>query len=285
MQGLLNSVLLPVAVIAFVLLILKLSIDPAGPKLQLSFDIYNSSNQPDKRIPIFVGGNSSSLTLLVKNSCMELEPRTSVRTSLDMSDDLLLSHDTAKYGKFECSSFTWIMRQFSEIIVDVHDVMPFVTSAGALVFNDTILSRYNFSALNQLNTSVITPGYGPSVTHARIPDAAGDVPSSVLIPGVSGGGLLVPLTILHNTSSDHAMPVFIQELAQAQLRTILQRPAAYLKAYSQPLPLTKDEALEIQTALTVLAALFVLIPFCYLAATFAVFVVRERSVKAKLLQV
>lgn len=54
---------------------------------------------------------------------------------------------------------------------------------------------------------------------------------------------------------------------------------------NHPLPLTKTEFLELETVLSVLAALFVLIPFCYLGAAFAVFVVRERVVKAKLLQV
>jgi hypothetical protein len=65
----------------------------------------------------------------------------------------------------------------------------------------------------------------------------------------------------------------------------LERSDASLSVRSHPLPLTKNEAETIQTFLTVLAALFVLIPFCYLAATFAVFVVRETAVKAKHLQV
>ena len=94
-----------------------------------------------------------------------------------------------------------------------------------------------------------------------------------------------PVTLLFNTTSDHALPSLIQDLMQARLQSNLNDSSATLRIASHPLPLTKSEALELQTVLTVLAALFVLIPFCYLGASYAVFVVRERMVKAKLLQV
>jgi hypothetical protein len=41
---------------------------------------------------------------------------------------------------------------------------------------------------------------------------------------------------------------------------------------------------RVQTILSLFAALFVLIPFCYIPASFGVFVVRERAIKAKHLQ-
>ena len=44
-----------------------------------------------------------------------------------------------------------------------------------------------------------------------------------------------------------------------------------------PLPLTKSEELRIQTFLSLFAALFVLIPFCYLPASFVIFVVKASS--------
>jgi hypothetical protein len=59
---------------------------------------------------------------------------------------------------------------------------------------------------------------------------------------------------------------------------------AYYRVSSYPLPLTSREAIRIETFLTLFAALFVLIPFCYLPASFVLFVVKERSVKAQHLQ-
>ncbi len=101
----------------------------------------------------------------------------------------------------------------------------------------------------------------------------------------SGHGISAPITFLHNTTSDHTLPALFQELAQARLRVGLNNSMASMRIISHPLPITKNEALHLQTILTTLAALFVLIPLSYCAASFAVFVVQEQSVKAKLLQV
>ena len=53
---------------------------------------------------------------------------------------------------------------------------------------------------------------------------------------------------------------------------------------NHPLPITKAEALEIRLILSVLAALFILVPLCYIPASFVSFVVREREIKSKHLQ-
>jgi ATP-binding cassette subfamily A (ABC1) protein 3 len=100
-----------------------------------------------------------------------------------------------------------------------------------------------------------------------------------------GNGLLSPVTLLFNTTSDHSFPALIQELAQVAFRTTTKNSSATLRMSSHPLPLTKNEALRVQNILTGLAALFTLIPLSYCAASFAVFVIQERVVKAKLLQV
>jgi len=50
---------------------------------------------------------------------------------------------------------------------------------------------------------------------------------------------------------------------------------------SHPLPVTYLGEVRIRTFLSLFAALFVLIPFCYLPAGFVVFLVKERTVKAK----
>lgn len=159
--------------------------------------------------------------------------------------------------------------------------------AGALVFNDTLWPTLNTSSLQHLNATQVvglfnSSSYGSGVTPNS---SAFNRTFTNLVQSPGGQGILSPVTLLFNTTSDHSLPALIQELMQARLKANLGDDSAKLKISTHPLPLTKTEFLELQTVLSVLAALFVLIPFCYMGATFAVFVVRERLVKAKLLQV
>jgi hypothetical protein len=61
-------------------------------------------------------------------------------------------------------------------------------------------------------------------------------------------------------------------------------PTTRFVARNHPLPLTERESIRIRTFLTLFAALFILIPFCFLPANFVIFVVKERASKAKHLQ-
>ncbi|KAL2633831.1 hypothetical protein R1flu_005310 [Riccia fluitans] len=254
-KGLINTILLPVAVIAFVMLILKLNIDPAGPKLALEFDMYKptfeSLRVPQKLVLPVAGVPISSVPPIGSEGFVQVEGLQDVIDSIQMSDYLLRT---------------------------VHEPPRF----GALVFNDTLLPQYNLTDYRNVNMTDLQAIF-PNSTFLKTLD--GSSSGDLGIPRTpSGRGFWSGLTLLHNTSSEHALPTLIQELAQARFREALNLPNATMKLWSAPLPLTKNEALRIQTMLTVLAALFVLIPFCYLAASFSVFVVRERVVKAKLLQ-
>jgi hypothetical protein len=109
------------------------------------------------------------------------------------------------------------------------------------------------------------------------------------------------VTILHNSSSPHALPIFAAELAKAQYRVrrskLSSRDAGtndltgddtddslVYEVVNKPLPLTSREEVLVQTILSLFVAIFVLVPFCYIPASFGVFVVKERAVKAKHLQ-
>ncbi|KAL3693440.1 hypothetical protein R1sor_007091 [Riccia sorocarpa] len=254
-KGLLNTILLPVAVIAFVMLILKLNIDPAGPKLALQFDMYKATFEglraPPKLVLPVAGVPVTSVPPVDSEGFVELQGLQDVTNSIEMSDYLLRT---------------------------AHDLPRF----GALVFNDTLLPQYNLTDYRNINLRDLQ-AISPNSSFLRSLDRNSS--GELAIPQTpSGRGFWSGLTLLHNTSSEHALPTLIQELAQARFREALNLPTATMKLSNAPLPLTKNEALRIQTMLTVLAALFVLIPFCYLAASFSVFVVRERVVKAKLLQ-
>ena len=105
----------------------------------------------------------------------------------------------------------------------------------------------------------------------------------------------VPVTIMHNTTSAHGIAAYRGEVVAAawqrcysKLNITSQQRAenpqvAYL-AKNHPLPLTGMQSLENRITLSLLAGLFILVPLCYIPASFITFVVRERMSKSKHLQ-
>jgi ABC-type Na+ transport system ATPase subunit NatA len=154
---------------------------------------------------------------------------------------------------------------------------------------------------------VVLPRFSPSMCLAGVPSQQGAAAGlALLAAAISSGEALPtgatvgmsalagvsalrsaqqlaepPVNILHNTSSSHALPIFLHELRAAQLRAL---GGPELSVASHPLPLTAEEVTTLATFLKLLASFFVLIPFSYLPATYAAFVVRERAAGAKLLQ-
>jgi ABC-type multidrug transport system ATPase subunit len=92
-------------------------------------------------------------------------------------------------------------------------------------------------------------------------------------------------SIIHNATSAHALPSFTQTLFQNLYSQCSESPeGAKFTITNHPLPLTVTQSLEIRTILSLFAALFILIPYCYIPAAFVVFVVKERACKSKHLQ-
>ena len=94
-------------------------------------------------------------------------------------------------------------------------------------------------------------------------------------------------SLLHNSSSPHAVAAFNQAYMENRYKECLgetQSTTTRLVSVNHPLPLTTKQSLEIKVMLSVLAGLFILIPFCYIPATFIVFLVKERVSKSKHLQ-
>nr|XP_024376526.1 ATP-binding cassette sub-family A member 1-like isoform X3 [Physcomitrium patens]XP_024376527.1 ATP-binding cassette sub-family A member 1-like isoform X3 [Physcomitrium patens] len=239
MKAFANSVLLPVVAIGLVMLIMKLNIDPAGPQLQINFDMYSRTVTGRKEFPpvavIPVAGPipSNYLPLQGGSKFVRFDPDDAVNNSIQISQQLL-------------SSLFCVPARF-----------------GAVVINDTLWPRTNF-------------------TSQQTDETIGKLWKSY--KAETGNGLSSAVTLMYNTTSDHSFPALIQELAQMTFRARTKNASATLHMSSHPLPLTKNEALLVQNILTGLAALFTLIPLSYCAASFAVFVVQEREVKAKLLQ-
>jgi ATP-binding cassette subfamily A (ABC1) protein 3 len=67
-------------------------------------------------------------------------------------------------------------------------------------------------------------------------------------------------------------------------RSCTGNETAHLVSVNHPLPLTTQQTIEIKTILSILASMFVLIPYCYIPGAFIVFLVKERACKSKHLQ-
>lgn len=93
------------------------------------------------------------------------------------------------------------------------------------------------------------------------------------------------VSILHNSSSPHAVGAFNQAYMEYMFKQCTKEPiTSRLVSVNHPLPLTEQQAIEVKTVLSVLASLFLLIPLCYIPGAFVVFLVRERMSKSKHLQ-
>eukprot|EP00475_Leptophrys_vorax_P005669 TRINITY_DN13418_c0_g1_i1.p1 TRINITY_DN13418_c0_g1~~TRINITY_DN13418_c0_g1_i1.p1 ORF type:complete len:835 (+),score=191.20 TRINITY_DN13418_c0_g1_i1:75-2507(+) len=92
------------------------------------------------------------------------------------------------------------------------------------------------------------------------------------------------VSLLHNMTSYHSIPAGAASLTEAVYRRLLKNSSATFSVNSYPFPLTSRQSSTLNVVLAVFAALFILIPFCYLPASFTIFVVKERSVKATHIQ-
>lgn len=98
-------------------------------------------------------------------------------------------------------------------------------------------------------------------------------------------GFNTDASILHNSSSPHAVAAFNQAFMEYSFKQCTDDPnMARLNSINHPLPVTEQQAIEIRTILSILASLFLLIPYCYVPGAFIVFLVKERVSKSKHLQ-
>lgn len=97
----------------------------------------------------------------------------------------------------------------------------------------------------------------------------------------SGSASSVAATFLTNVTAPHAMAIFLNLLHRGAFNRHLGSTTAELNVGLHPMPLTGVETATYESFLSILAALFLLIPFSFVAANFVVPLVKERFVKAK----
>ncbi|KAJ4969915.1 hypothetical protein NE237_003014 [Protea cynaroides] len=88
-------------------------------------------------------------------------------------------------------------------------------------------------------------------------------------------------TILHNSSCQHAAPIYINVMNAAILRLATQEEKMMIQTRNHPLPMTKSQHSQRHDLDAFSAAIIVCIAFSFIPASFAVPIVKEREVKAK----
>uniref|UniRef100_A0A1D1XQT2 ABC transporter A family member 1 n=1 Tax=Anthurium amnicola TaxID=1678845 RepID=A0A1D1XQT2_9ARAE len=88
-------------------------------------------------------------------------------------------------------------------------------------------------------------------------------------------------TVLHNSSCQHAAPIYINLMNAAILRFAADDKNLTIQTRNHPLPLTVSQKLQHHDLDAFSAAVIVNIAFSFIPASFAVAIVKEREVKAK----
>jgi len=93
-------------------------------------------------------------------------------------------------------------------------------------------------------------------------------------------------TVMHNSTAPHGMASFAGELTAATFKTCSSfGPDAIYLSKNHPLPITAKTTIDIQVILSLLTSIFILVPLCYIPASFVSFLVKERMSKSKHLQI
>jgi len=104
---------------------------------------------------------------------------------------------------------------------------------------------------------------------------------AITIADTGTSGSSFAYNIMVNASSTQGPGIFMNLVNSASLMTLVGSTDAYIKTNNHPLPATNKENSFDQTADAFTAALMVMIAFCFLPASYVIFVVKEREVKAK----
>ncbi len=294
-KGFFFQVLFPALQILLILAILTISINPAGPTLVLN----TSSYQDDTKIdPILF-----PYTYLYNNQYNWFNDSLSNTTIGEVN-----KHMGGKMHLKDISGNVSSSEEMSSFLLydKTKDPNAIGTTFGAYGFNDSItanvtidwdfVERYLPYCLADVNCKALLPdevqnvvdiinllnGFGVLIFNNS------EVGTSHYTANVSSD-----YTIFHNSSSPHAFAIFGAELNSAAQRQCINKTidsnnivAANLKYLSKnhPLPITYQQSLEIKLVLSILTSLFLIVPLCYIPASFITILVKEKANKVKHLQ-
>ena len=269
-KGLFYNTFVPILVNALVMCVLFLEVSPAGPNRAMTPCMFTEGARPGARVgptEILAGGPTtrSARSLadpLVEGSCATTNVAPLARDGVEMSARLLEEAAAGAPARYLA-------------VVRDDPLAPRFRLASCADAAD----GGEFTLVEGL-VGAVARAYGVADEDARFLSAAASTMTATLERYSDE-----PITTLHNVSAPHALPAFASAAHAAIARDVLGPSAAVRPlAHSHPLPLTAAEKESLRVWMNTLAAFFLLLPFSYLAATYAAFVVKERATRATLQQ-
>jgi ABC-type multidrug transport system ATPase subunit len=271
-KGFIFMIVLPAIVIALVLLTLTFNPPLAGPPLDLSLNLFESS--------LLIGDetlNQTSPTKLesylgTKFPLVEVYRLLNVTSSYDVSSFLLQNGGRSLSPRM--GSYIEDDRINVNLNVDWDEIWKMLnkTSQGSSSMLSGISALIGMNA-SDIQSAQLLSDIIPSILNERNPFLKGN--DKFLLH------LNTSVSILHNTSSPHGVAVLNNEYANYLYK---QCTSGSFSLVNHPLPISTEKSIEIRSILSVMSSLFLLIPLCFVPSAFIVFLVKEKSCKSKHVQ-
>jgi hypothetical protein len=283
--------------------VLKLNVVLAGPSIQLSADLYTNAGDTSAQLKdgtiseVLVASESFNGDPALfahiagnRNDTMYLTAKPAT-TSKDVAEIALAefkNHQGLRIGAYILNdtiaqNFTTdLTTPITSAVFTIAGVPPPSSEPGASIQSPTAdnggvyLFRSGTTVMHNTTFYHALPILAAERTRARFAVAHAKMTAASDSPAVAAAAAAA----LADEPSYSAFASRYPTLPTPQ--RLLQQGTYHI--YNHPLPLTYQGDLRIQTFLSFFAAIFVLVPFCYLPSSFTLFIVKERNVKAKHLQ-
>lgn len=357
-KGLFFQVIFPALQILLIMLILTVSVNPAGQTITLNARMFDK--EADIVPGVTVAGALRSELYRDNLNSADMSLAYSNVTNSSALSDLLLDPDFYVEDRFGAYVFgdqiplnltvdwNWVkanidsLGQVVEVIpggedavnsfladnlqsldvtlpdTDTNEVADYIDDANLSAAEEFFMAAFNISIIDALNVSAVVPGTQAQFDIGGVVYNAADntftITGVTLVIGNTTVQLanstvaattfaqLLPSTVqsfafnlpsrytaMHNSTSPHGAAAFYGELVATAFQQCSPAGGAtgstqYL-VKNRPLPITTQQALEIQVILALLTSIFILVPLCYIPASFVSFLVKERVSKSKHLQI
>ncbi|RYG65484.1 ATP-binding cassette domain-containing protein, partial [archaeon] len=285
LKGFFFQVIFPALQVLLILLLLSISPKPRGRSISMNGDMFKTYGGIDASLVIANTNNTSGL--LGGEYTVDAAP-SSVGDSTALSYWLLnrTHFEDSRYGAYVFNDsvpvsltidWSWLSMQLSN---DGLQLPINASSTDDYVLQDDII-RSNI-ARN------ITKQLGPFGPSPSIPGLE-FLYLQYLLSGGTGTGnynftVQRPYTVLHNTTSPHAIAAWQGELVQQVFQTCTGNPTASYIVHNHPIPQTRSTLLKNRVFLSLLTSIFILVPLSQSPASYVAFVVKEKATKCTHLQ-
>lgn len=182
----------------------------------------------------------------------------------------------------------FLMAAFNVSIFDLFNVSTLVPGTQGEVHVGGVVYEADDNTFTLTDVTLVAGNFTVQLADATVPAST----FALFLPNtVQSFDIPLPsrYTVMHNSTSPHGAAAFYSELVATAFQEC--SPASGSGTSTQylvknhPLPITTQQALEIQVILALLTSIFILVPLCYIPASFVSFLVKERVSKSKHLQI